>query len=269
MTPVGARLTAWLHGRPDDDVLQLLFGVMLTATVAVVAFDYTQLSEAKLAEDTTAPAITGPSAQPLPPARRDGEEKRAAPASADEKLKSAMSFDLQGDGRLVATGTIEPGTAEAFAAEVGKRGGYVKTVVLHSPGGSVRDALTMGRLIRQKGFATEVENGRYCASSCPLVFAGGAERRAGPKAAIGVHQVFALSNGTSALNGSAEGMDNAQRVSAECQKYLREMGVDLEVWVHAMETPKDKLYYFKPDELAALKLTTPPAAAKPVAQSRS
>ena len=194
MTPIGARLTAWLHGRPDDDVLQLLFGVMLTATVAVVAFDYTQLSEAKLAEETAAPAITGPSAQPLPPARRDGEEKRAAPASADAKLRSAMSFDLQGDGRLLATGTIEPGTAEAFAAEVGKRGGYVKTVVLHSPGGSVRDALAMGRLIRQKGFATEVENGRYCASSCPLVFAGGAERRAGPKAAIGVHQVFALSN---------------------------------------------------------------------------
>jgi len=50
----------------------------------------------------------------------------------------------------------------------------VKTVVLRSPGGSVQDALAMGRLIREKQFATEVEAGRYCASSCPLVFAGGA-----------------------------------------------------------------------------------------------
>jgi len=68
----------------------------------------------------------------------------------------------------------------------------IKTVVLRSPGGSVRDALAMGHLIRQKQFSTEVVSGRYCASSCPLVFAGGVERRAGEKAAIGVHQVAAI-----------------------------------------------------------------------------
>jgi hypothetical protein len=54
----------------------------------------------------------------------------------------------------------------------------------------------------------------------------------------------------------ADGMENAQQISAECQKYLREMGIDLGVWVHAMETPRDELYYFKPAELASLKLTT-------------
>ena len=92
----------------------------------------------------------------------------------------------------MATGTITPGISEAFAAEVAKRGDYIKTVVLNSPGGSVTDALAMGRLIREKNFATEVEAGKYCASSCPLVFAGGVERRAGDKAAIGVHQVAAI-----------------------------------------------------------------------------
>ena len=48
----------------------------------------------------------------------------------------------------MATGTITPGISEAFAAEIAKRGDYVKTVVLNSPGGSVGDALAMGRLIR-------------------------------------------------------------------------------------------------------------------------
>ena len=43
----------------------------------------------------------------------------------------------------------------------------------------VSDALAMGRLIREKKFATEVEANRYCASSCPLMFVGGTERRAG------------------------------------------------------------------------------------------
>ncbi len=78
-------------------------------------------------------------------------------------------------------------------------------------------------------------------------------RRAGPKAAIGVHQVSALR--TADLTGDA-GMENAQMISAECQKYLRAMGIDLGVWVHAMETPRDELYYFTPAELTELKLAT-------------
>ncbi len=51
-------------------------------------------------------------------------------------------------------------------------------------------------------------------------------------------------------------MNNAQRISAQCQRYLRDMGVDSQVWVHAMETPKDELFYFKADELLSLKLAT-------------
>jgi len=164
-----------------------------------------------------------------------------------------MTFDLTGDGRLMATGTIWPGTAETFAAEVAKRGSYVKTVVLQSPGGSVQDALAMGKLIRTKNFSTEVQSGNYCASSCPLAFAGGVERHAGEKAAIGVHQVSAA--GPVALSQS-DAMENAQRISATAQKYLRDMGIDLGVWVHAMETPSDELYYFTSAELLELKLAT-------------
>jgi hypothetical protein len=166
-----------------------------------------------------------------------------------------MSFDLRAAGRLMATGTIRPGTAKVFAAEIEKHGNYVKTVVLHSPGGSVSDAIEMGRLIRQQQFATEVESGRYCASSCPLVFAGGLERRAGERAAIGVHQVTALVANGSAL-GAIEGMDSVQRMSAECQKYLLDMAIDPMVWVHAMQTPPDQLFYFTGDELLKLKLAT-------------
>jgi hypothetical protein len=51
-------------------------------------------------------------------------------------------------------------------------------------------------------------------------------------------------------------MDNAQRVSAECQRYLREMGVDPAVWLHAMETPKDELFYFESKDMLSLKLAT-------------
>jgi hypothetical protein len=118
----------------------------------------------------------------------------------------------------------------------------------------VADALAMGRLIRARRFATEVEAGTYCASSCPLVFAGGVERRAGERAVIGVHQIAAIK---SAGNGPPrDEMSIAQNISARCERYLADMGVDVRVWIHAMETPHDRLFVFKPDEMKSLELVT-------------
>jgi hypothetical protein len=183
----------------------------------------------------------------------------------DPRLQKAMSFDLQGDGRLVAAGTIMPGAAKAFADEVDKRGSYVKTIVLDSPGGSLQDALAIGRLIRERKFATEVENGRACASACPLIFAGGVERRAALKAAIGVHRAVSVTANAS----DRDGMQDGQRVSALAQKYLREMGVDPAVWIHAMETPHDRLYTFDSGELLELKLATEAGANRAQAKAKS
>lgn len=255
------RIEHWLDGRPDDSVLSWLFRAMLAITVAVVAVDYVQLRDrsseplpdSPAVEQDIGPDISKTLAEPAS-LRTGGVERRAVPLRRpDPQLAAAMTFELTGDGRLMAVGTIQSGTAKIFAAEIEKRGGYVKTVVLHSPGGSVTDALAMGRLIRQQTFATEVEDGRYCASSCPLVFAGGIERRAGAKATIGVHQVSAV-----ARNGEApgNGMESVQRVSAECQRYLHDMGIDYLVWVHAMETPPAELFVFKQAELSQLKLVT-------------
>jgi hypothetical protein len=245
-----ARFMAWLSDRPDDFILRKVFALMIAGTVTVLALDYFEISGLR---EQVAASIPDLSTDALPAALpSDGEPMIGPLRKPDGPLAGAMKFELVADGRLRATGTIQPGTAKLFADEVEKRGGYIKTIVLHSPGGSVTDALAMGRLIRKKNFATQVEAGRYCASSCPLVFAGGVERRAGERAIIGVHQVSALAPEGVLAGGMAE----AQRISAVCQKYLREMGVDLEVWTHAMATPKEKLYSFKKDELLTLKLAT-------------
>ncbi|MGD9920798.1 MAG: hypothetical protein AB7V13_05030 [Pseudorhodoplanes sp.] len=260
-SPVRNRLINWLQDRPDDHLLRGLFAIMVTATMAVIALDYVDMLNGAGREARTSPGLTTetatPSAEPLP-SRRSDERGPGILRTADNALGAPVTFELAGDGRLIATGTIVPGAADAFAAEIDKRGGYVKTVVLHSPGGSVQDALKIGRMIRDRNYNTEVMNGRYCASSCPLIFAGGVERIAGRKASIGVHQVSALTSPGSAT--MADGMRSAQRVSAEVQRYLRDMGVDSQVWVHAMETPANELFYFKPDELLALKLATPGAS---------
>lgn len=251
-------LLRWLRGSADDDILRWLYRGLLAVTVTVVALDYADLRDAVIAREAAMPATEQPAAEPLP--ARQGSTRPALPLQPSAKLRSSMTFELVGDGKLMATGTITPGTAKAFADEVAKRGSYIRTVVLQSPGGSVRDALAMGRLIRERKFATEVDKGRYCASACPLIFAGGVERRAEASAAIGVHQVAAL--GGDALS-AASALQNGQQISAQCQQYLHDMGVDLEVWVYAMETPNDRLYYFRPEELLTLKLATAAGAAQP------
>jgi hypothetical protein len=150
------------------------------------------------------------------------------------------------------TGLITPGTADRLSAELDRRGDYVQTVVLASPGGSVTDALAMAHLIRDRGLSTAVEDGGYCASSCPLVFAGGVERTASGIFDIGVHQIFAAED----IGTLGEGMAEAQRITAEAQRLLLDMDVDPRVWIHAMETPKTELFYFTPDELLAMRLAT-------------
>jgi hypothetical protein len=254
------RFVGWLNNHPDDWILSRLLGVVIAAAIVVLAYDYYEMAIGRDAEaagitenEPAQTAIPDPLPSFLPsilPSLRPGGDRMPF-RKPDGKLAEKMTFDLVGDGKLVATGMIAPGTGEAFKAEVEKRGSYIKTVVLNSTGGSVQDAIAIGRLIREKKFSTAVENGNLCASSCPLVFAGGVERRAEEKAAIGVHQVFSPTD-----NPAANNMDQAQRVSADCQKYLVEMGVDPRLWIHAMETPKEELYRLKPDELLSLKLAT-------------
>jgi hypothetical protein len=255
------RLHRWLAGDADEAMLRWTFRGLLTVTVAVLAADLAELNgwfataeasppPAELRQD--GPTSDTPSAMPalLAPLL-----KRLMPLPPpDPVLVQPITFELTGGGRLMATGTITAGSAQAFAAEIDKRGDYVKTVVLNSPGGSVADALAMGRLIRSRKFATEVDAGKYCASSCPLVFAGGVERRAGERAAIGVHQIAAVKSASNAP--PRDEMSVAQNISARCQRYLLDMGINLQVWVHAMETPHDQLFIFRPDELKALNLVT-------------
>jgi hypothetical protein len=261
------RFHAWLSDHPDERILRWIFRSIVAVTIAALVADLATSNGWISAPDPTlspmekvSPGLDLPVPSILAPLLPGGDKRLTPLPQPDGAMAKPMTFELVGSGKLMATGTIIPGLAEAFAAEVAKRGDYIKTVVLNSPGGSVTDALTMGRLIREKRFATEVEAGKYCASSCPLVFAGGLERRAGDKAAIGVHQVAALGSASAAPRDE---MDVAQRISARCQRYLGDMGINLQVWVHAMETPHDKLFIFKPDELKSLNIVT--AGATPMA----
>src|SRR6202158_4770586 len=259
------RFHAWLADHADEAILRWIFRCIVTVTIAVLAVDLASMqgwianpapAAAPAEIELGSPALNLPGLLPSirAPLWPGGDKRRVPLPQPDGAMAQPMTFELVSGGKLMATGTITPGISQSFAAEVGKRGDYVKTVVLNSPGGSEADALAMGRLIRERKFATEVEAEKYCVSSCPLVFAGGVERRAGDRAEIGVHQVAAIS---SAANGPPrDEMVVGATSSARCQRYLGDMGVNLQVWVHAMETPHDKLFVFKPDELKLLNMVT-------------
>ena len=169
------RLHRWLAGDAEAQVLRWLLRVLLIATVGVLAFDLSAMTGFRLdslwREVTEQPVLPDMPPVTIEEPANPEPGRRVVPArKADGALAKPMTFALNKNGRLIATGMIAPGSAETFASEVNARGEYIKTVVLNSPGGSVADALEMGRLIRARGFATEVEPNRICVSSCPLIF---------------------------------------------------------------------------------------------------
>ena len=184
-----------------------------------------------------------------------------APATGDLMAK-AMSFHLGADGEASAVGRIDAGTAEAFRRFLDGEGLDVRRLALHSPGGSVRDAIEMATLIRDRKLETEVPADGYCASACPLVLAGGVARQTGESAWVGVHQVYAVPGGD---RGRVRDLDRSvaqiQATIAECQNLLVAMDVDPRLWIHAMQTPADELYVLTPAELREFRLVTTPEPA--------
>jgi len=153
-----------------------------------------------------------------PPARSRGEPpmRFVRVVSADPACKPNCPEWLSAEGR------IEPGSAPAFAEAISRLGGRRLPILIHSPGGSVTDAIAMGKLIRAKGLAVAVARtlvrncpetaprcpdgpgvaitgGAICASACALVLAGGVERLVGPAPLVGVHQITTVVRETEGL----------------------------------------------------------------------
>ncbi len=254
----GHRIKAYLLAADDGTLMRHAFQALLAASVVFIVIDWRELG----LQASTAPIYdpASPASEPiLPPALTEGEPD-ASPAeitASPETLKQPIRFELRPGGILSAEGAIEAGAAGRFAAEIEARGEYVKTVQLNSPGGSVDDALAMSRLIREKQLGTLVSTGALCASSCPIVLAGGAIRTVEKDAVVGVHQVF---NGSKDRLSPELAMSQAQRTTAGVSRHLEEMGIKSGLWLHALETPPDRLYYLTAEEMKAFSLVTESAA---------
>ncbi len=241
----------------DGELVRWAFRGLVIGAIAVLGLDVKALLEERAMAVAAIPSATvypEPALRPAVPAHPGMPETHmpATPGIGDA-LRRPISFELRAGGVLMAEGNIDVGAADRFAAEIEARGEYVETIHLNSPGGSLEDAMAMARLVREAGYSTAVPAGALCASSCPLFLAGGVSRRVAADAAVGLHQFYAVAN---APSEPAQAMADAQATTARISRHLSAMGVDAALWLHALDTPPQSLYYLSSDELARYRLVT-------------
>lgn len=207
----------------------------------------------------------GPSAPRLTQPVRPGDQRRTFAPDRDAPPLSPLRDPGTLPKRLTLTqesgatwrleGGIEPGDAERIISQIDSAEPAIDSLILQSPGGSVRDALDLGRHIREQGIDTQMLAGEYCYSACPYIFAGGTTRQADEGASIGVHQHFF---GESTILPAFVAVEDIQRGQGEVMIYLDDMGVDPLLMQHALTTPADEIYVLLPEELTRYRLVSDP-----------
>jgi hypothetical protein len=212
-----------------------------------------------------------------PPARMRGEQpmRFVRVVSADPACASTCPEWLSAEG------LIEPGAAADLAKALEGLEGRRLPILIHSPGGSVRDAIAMGELIRVRGLAVAVARtlivncperapkcpsgpgsamtgGAMCASACVLVLAGGVERLVGPAPLIGVHQMTTVVKETEGVAGltSTRKFYEQQGVDAVVGAYLAAMGVGDPVMALTRKTPAASVRWLSLADLKFSRLAT-------------
>ncbi len=197
-----------------------------------------------------APSLTEP-IRPGDQTRRYREDRAPAPGRPmpSTPLPDRLILTPIEAGRTaLLEGTIVEGDAERITKQLGELPVTPERVILNSPGGSVRDAIEIGRFIRTQGFDTAMRDGDICYSACPYLLAAGITRDVPDTASVGVHQHYF---GESTLLPAFVAVESIQRGQGEVMTYLDEMGIDPLVMRHALVTPPDEIYVLVPEELRA------------------
>ena len=229
-----------------------LLGSQIALAAVLVAIDLAPKLPGLLSGGSDAPALD----QPIRPGDqtrvfRPGRPGTPAPGISPDMPRRLVAETISDGKGLRLRGGIEPGDAERLVPQL--RDMAPVFVALDSPGGSVSDALALGRAVREIGAETLLENGAGCYSACPYIFAGGVTRVIAENAQLGVHQ---HSFGEPTILPAFLAVEDIQRGQADVLEHLAELGIDLRIMGPAMATPADEIYVLSPDELADWNVVT-------------
>ncbi len=206
------------------------------------------------------PSAAPPASEPIAPgdqtrryAPRELPDRRPGlPFTVPDAMPTRLTFEADG-ATLRLVGQIAEGDGARFADHLAALATPPERVALLSPGGSVADALAIGRAIRAADLPTVMEDGAVCLSACPYMLAGGSLRSVDRGARVGVHQHYF---GENVILPAFVAVADIQRGLSEVVAYLDEMGVEPSMLQHGLETPPDEIYILLPDELEAYRLAT-------------
>jgi hypothetical protein len=145
---------------------------------------------------------------------------------------------LSNDGRIVSfAGGINDGAAAAIDKAIGEAP-RVGTLLIHSPGGWLREGKRMADVVRRYRLNTRVEG--ECFSACTLVLLAGANRSAGERARIGFHRGRSIGESADDRSGPAE---------REETELYRSAGLKTDFVKRIVATPNDDIWIPSRQEL--------------------
>lgn len=257
-------IAAARHRKKPDTwrILRWVFAAQLGFAAVLLGTDLAKLIP-QLAWPSTAPELTapiGPGDQTRRYSPRQLPDRPPAPGSrplpGTESMPNRLTFatpQWQGETVLTLTGRISEGDATRFSDYLETLEALPSQVYLNSPGGSVSDALTIGRALRARDMNTVMSASDICLSACPYILAAGVSRIADADAMIGVHQHYF---GQNTVLPAFVAVEQIQRGQGEVMSYLQEMGVDPLMMQPALLTPSDEIYLLTPVERSTYRLTT-------------
>lgn len=160
----------------------------------------------------------------------------------DNMKRVGISGVAKGDV-LNLRGTIGEGSMANFV-EALEKNPRVKTISLNSPGGRLREAQQIARLLKSRQLNTYVEG--ECSSACTYVFLAGKDRAATPNAHIGFHQPSFPGIGEAELAIATENMAKHYRVANLPEDFIQ----------IAINTKAEGMWYPSREEMVKARVIT-------------
>lgn len=180
---------------------------------------------------------------------------RPLPASIGSSAESIARISVKGEIRKGDAEQIRLLIPNAMKTSRAAQDGFpshhqVPVVLLSSPGGDVREALVIGRLLRSYNATVIVTS--ECVSACVLALAGGASRVVTQLPSyghtrLGIHRIRPV--GAATLKQSpAEVMSEYNRMKKETTEYLTEMGISIRLAEMMYRVGSEEIYYLNDRE---------------------
>lgn len=144
-----------------------------------------------------------------------------------------------GSGLVLLDGDIELDDVAQFWSKVAA---FSKaTVAFRSEGGSLLAGIRIGTFIRDRGFATLVPDGAWCASACAVAWLGGAQRLLGTGSKVGFHAAYVLKGHKATESGPGNAVLGA---------YLYQLGLSEDAIVYVTQADPSSIRWLSLEQAA-------------------